>query len=61
MGRAGIEPATQTRRFYRPLPTPIGEPTHEAVPTGVEPANPGLKDLWLYQFAYGTTHAQTRI
>jgi hypothetical protein len=25
-----------------------------AVPTGVEPANSGLKDLWLYQFAYGT-------
>ena len=60
MGRAGIEPATLNAAVLRPLPTPIGEPTHEAVPTGVEPANPGLKDLWLYQFAYGTTNAQTR-
>jgi hypothetical protein len=25
-----------------------------AVPTGIEPASAGLKDLWLYQFAYGT-------
>ncbi len=39
MGRAGIEPATQTRRFYRPLPTPIGEPTQKVVQTGLEPAN----------------------
>ena len=26
-----------------PLPTPIGEPTHEAVPTGVEPAFPRIE------------------
>ncbi len=35
MGRAGIEPATQTRRFYRPLPTPIGEPTHIFLSNGL--------------------------
>ena len=28
VGRAGIEPAMRSRRFYRPLPTPIGEPTY---------------------------------
>ena len=28
VGRAGIEPTTRSRRFYRPLPTPIGEPTY---------------------------------
>jgi hypothetical protein len=25
--------------------------------TGIEPANSGLKDLWLYQFAYSTVNA----
>lgn len=39
MGRAGIEPAMRSRRFYRPLPTPIGEPTQKVVQTGLEPAN----------------------
>lgn len=27
MGRAGFAPATKKGRFYRPLPTLIGEPT----------------------------------
>ena len=43
-----------TRLFYRQLPTPTGEPTHKAVPTGIEPAISCLKDRWLYQFAYST-------
>lgn len=51
MGRAGIAPATKKGRFYRPLPTLIGEPTHgicstiaqtycinQAERTGFEPA-----------------------
>ncbi len=54
VGRAGIEPATRSRRFYRPLPTPIGEPTYDlflllkdeqdlAVQTGLEPVNHTLE------------------
>lgn len=48
VGRAGIEPATNKGRFYRALPTPIGEPTQNfIVPTGFEPAIPRLKAWWL--------------
>ncbi len=39
MGWAGIEPATNKGRFYRALPTPIGEPTQIEASTGFAPAS----------------------
>lgn len=38
VGRAGVAPATENGRFYRPLPALIGEPTQEGMCSTVDPA-----------------------
>lgn len=53
VGRAGIEPAINKGRFYRALPTPIGEPTQIIPPTGLEPAISALKEQRLNHSSTG--------